>query len=1216
MSSTDRQNNLLISQDWTKIYQSFKNADFQSYDFENLRRSMIEYIRTNFPEDFNDYIESSEYLALIDLIAYVGQSIAFRVDLNARENFLELAERRDSILRLARLISYNASRNVAARGLLKFSTVKTTENVIDSNGRNLSGQIITWNDPSNANWYDQFIKIINAALPTTQQFGNPIDSGSIYGISSAQYRFNGSNTDIPLYSFTKTIAGRSMAFEITSTTFNGQSYIYEEAPKVGNRLACVYTDDGYGASSSNTGFFLNFTQGTLQQGVFSITQPSTNEIININTQNINNTDVWLYKLNSTGLESELWSKVPNLTGNNIIYNSLSNKIKNIYSVITRGGDTISLSFSDGTFGNLPLGTFRSYYRTSNNLTYTINPSDILNVTINIPYISAKNQSETLSITLGLPSSVSNAAQSETNASIKANAPATYYTQNRMITGEDYNISPLSATQTISKIKAVNRSSSGISRYFDLVDPTGKYSSTNLFADDGILYQDPYTSLVNFSYTTQSDVESIVLNTVYDILNSPELRNFYYANFTNTINTSVNLIWHAVTTDSNASTGYIGDATSTVIYKTGSYTATDLRYVTLGSLIKFIAPPGYYFDNNNRNKLVAGIPIANGSSYYIWAETVSVTQDGTASGIGVLGDGTGPIHLNISVPDRAIISQIIPKLTRTIDASVITAIIDLVFANQPFGLRYDSSIQSWQIIFETNLNTSTVFSLSNQGSTSNTQQDASWFMLFTTNNEYYTITTRLLRYVFESDQQLNFYFDSDQKIYDIVSTSIVKDAINVLNVNTQPLGSLPFTSSLSWEVISSYSGLDGYVDPKKIIVTFTDSDNNGVVDNPQLFFDIVTTSNITGSAVIKTTTITSLLASTVMVGSAVQGAGIPPDTIIVSVTPGISFTINNPTTATITNETLTVKKITYIIQKRYLISQGQEDYRYVSNVSNIVLILPSENQVGFLTQYTDGQYFYFIDTNVVKKFNASTSSLSISLDYKVYIGRDKLKFQYTHSADYDSRIDPGSSNIMDMYVLTTDYNSRYRQWLSGANISQPLPPSSDELHTLLSSNLDPIKAMSDEIIYHPVSYKLLFGAQAEINLQATFSVIKNSSSTASDNDIKARILIAINTFFALDNWNFGDTFYFTELSTYVMNQLAPDITNFVIIPKQGDLYFGALFEIKCPSNQIFLSCATSDTIVVVSGFTSSNLKTVTGNALTSSVVTSQNVTSANFGVTNG
>ena len=179
MSSTDRQNNLLISENWQKIYQSFKNADFQSYDFDNLRRTMIDYIRTNFPEDFNDYIESSEYLALIDLIAFIGQSIAFRVDLNARENFLELAERRESVLRLARMISYNATRSVPASGLLKFNTVQTTDTVLDSNGINLAGQVITWNDSSNSNWYDQFIRILNAAFPSTQQFGTPIDRKSV-----------------------------------------------------------------------------------------------------------------------------------------------------------------------------------------------------------------------------------------------------------------------------------------------------------------------------------------------------------------------------------------------------------------------------------------------------------------------------------------------------------------------------------------------------------------------------------------------------------------------------------------------------------------------------------------------------------------------------------------------------------------------------------------------------------------------------------------------------------------------------------------------------------------------------------------------------------------------------------------------------------------------------------------------------------------------------
>ena len=304
---------------------------------------------------------------------------------------------------------------------------------------------------------------------------------------------------------------------------------------------------------------------------------------------------------------------------------------------------------------------------------------------------------------------------------------------------------------------------------------------------------------------------------------------------------------------------------------------------------------------------------------------------------------------------------------------------------------------------------------------------------------------------------------------------------------------------------------------------------------------------------------------------------------------------------------------YIVQEKYLISQGQEDYRYVSNATGIVLIFSTQSNVGALSQYTDGQYFYFVDKQVVKKYDAVTSTLIPTLDYKVYVGRDNLKFQYIHNADYDSRIDPGASNIMDVYVLTKDYDTQFRQWLSGANITEPLPPSSSELNSLLSTELNLIKSISDEIVYHPVDYILLFGSKADFNLQASFNVVKNVSSTASNNDIIARIITAFTEFFALENWNFGDTFYFTELSTYVLTQLSPDITSFVIVPKQGNLYFGSLFEIQCPSSKIFVSCATATDINVVAGLTSDNIKTVTGAGL-NSVVSSQNITSASVSYT--
>ena len=127
MSQIVRQNNLFSAEDWQTIYRTFSQADFKAYDYDSIRDSMLNYIQINYPEDFNDYIASSEFIAIIDLLAFLGQSLAFRTDLNSRENFLDTAERRDSIIRLTKLINYRPKRNVPARGLLKITKIKTNE---------------------------------------------------------------------------------------------------------------------------------------------------------------------------------------------------------------------------------------------------------------------------------------------------------------------------------------------------------------------------------------------------------------------------------------------------------------------------------------------------------------------------------------------------------------------------------------------------------------------------------------------------------------------------------------------------------------------------------------------------------------------------------------------------------------------------------------------------------------------------------------------------------------------------------------------------------------------------------------------------------------------------------------------------------------------------------------------------------------------------------
>jgi len=1138
MSSTDRQNRLLVAEDWKRIYQSYRNADFKSYDFDNLRRTMIAYLRENYPEDFNDYIESSEYLALIDLIAFLGQNIAFRIDLNARENYLELAERRESVLRLARLLSYNPKRNQCANGLLRIESVKTTEDIIDSNNINLANQTILWNDPSNSDWNEQFIKIMNSALPTNGTFGRPVKKDTVAGISTEQYRLNSTNSDVPAFSFNQTVDGISTRFEVVSTDIANNNII-EEAPFPGNNFAFLYRDDGKGAGSSNTGFFCHFRQGTLDQGTFTIDNPSSNQTVAIDATNINNSDIWLYKLDSFGNEDEQWIKVDSVEGNNIIYNSLNKNIRNIYSVLTRIDDRVSLIFSDGTFGNLPQGSFRIYYRTSKNKRIVVEPNDVRGVSINVKYLSKNNKVETITLTFALRSTVDNASVSETNASIRTNAPATYYTQNRLVTAEDYQIGPLAISQEIIKAKSVNRTASGISRYFDLLDATGKYSKTNLFGTDGVVYREIFNSKERFTFSTQTDVQGVILNTIEPILAGKKIRNYYLSQFPVIDLTDLNISWNQSTADTNISTGYFTNVNE-IRQFLGTFTTSTLQLVRPGSALKFIAPAGKHFMPDGT--LMAEAADHLNSRSYKWVKVISVNGNGTE----VDENGIGPVVFNDVIPSTAQLVEIKPAIAQSLQTDVQNQIVDQVFSYKTFGLRFDRTLGQWRVINESNLNVSSEFSIGKTGDNSNQQLDSSWLLKFTTDGENYTIEYRGSRYVFESDQEIRFYFDSSDKIYNNLTGKIVKDKISVLNNNNKPDSVEKFTVDFDWEITQEYRDAEGYVNSKKVEVTFFDEDDDGVVDDPEIF-DVIVDEDV------------------------------------------------NPLTK-------------YVFQQKYLTTDGVEDYNYVSNSTLNIITLASKDSLGPLSQYDDGQIFYYADSGLFEKLNSATSILTQQNNYRAFIGRDNLRFLYIHAADDSSRIDPSASNIIDSYLLTRAYDSDFRKWLDGTLLNKPLTPSSDSLFQSYNTSLSQIKSLSDEIIYHPVKYKVLFGNKASLDLQAKFKIVKNPDLVLNDNDIKSRVISAVNQFFALENWDFGEKFYFSELSSYVMQQLAPDVVTFVIVPEQASQTFGSLYEIKSEVDEIFISGATVDDIEIIDAITASRLS-ADGNIVTTSTSTNTGITSS-------
>ena len=1136
MATTDRQTRLLVAEDWRKIYQAFQQADFKSYDFETLRRTMVAYLQENYPDDFNDFVESSEYVALIDLIAYIAQALSFRVDLNARENFLETAERRNSVLRLARLINYNAKRNLPATGMLKIDSISTTQDVQDSTGTNLANSNIIWNDSANANYREQFTAILNAANQTGQLFGNPRESGTIGGIDTEVYTLSSNQLDLPVFKFQKSVGGVTRTFEIVPSTINESDSIYESSPVPGTGLTYTYRSDGSGDSSNNTGFFFLFKQGSLQQKDFTVDTSVTNYVKSLDTSNVNNTDVWLYKLDQFGQLSESWTKVPSLSGNNAIYNSLSKTERNIFNVVTKNNDAIDLVFGDGNFANIPLGNFRTYYRVSDNAKYAIQSSDMQGIQLTVPYTDANGAQQSLSMSVSLKASVYNSAATESNDSIKEKASQVYYSQNRMITAEDYQVVPLSASQEIVKVRSVNRSASGISRAKEILDPTGAYSNVSVFADDGILYREESLQQFTFTFNNRSDIQSTIDTSVEAKLKEAYARQFYYLKYGTKDTSTLSATWNSTTTSTNTNTGYFTSGGALVL---GDFATSNMKFAKPGALVKFTSP--------DTRKFLNGTLVTSGTDNAedrAWAKIGDVVLDGANGGTGNLESGVGPVTLTDIIPQGAVVNAIIPNLTTSFSSTLEADLLDRIEAYEEFGLRYDVDSETWKVITSTNLSTSTVFDLSNTGSTAGTNSDASWWFKFTNDGNTYTVNYRKLDYIFESESQNKFHYDVEEKIYDYTTGRSVKDTVKILKTNSIVSSGNSVGYPITWQVVDVVTEADGFQDNRKVKIAFFDADDDGVVDNPELF-DIY-------------------------------------------VEPTLS------------------ESTKFVFFEKYISYDNIERFRPYAATNFVVTQNETDIDLN-TTTYTDGQLFYFYDSSedVIKSYSSTTNTLSTTSDYRARRGRNSISFQYKHHAGQETRIDPSVSNIVDVYMLERTYDNLFRIWLQDGG-TKPTVSTPDQLRISYSGTLNPLKSLSDQLIYHPVKYKILFGSNAEEQLQATFKVVKNPKTNVSDAVIKTRVIAAINEFFALDNWDFGDTFYFTVLAAYIHNELAPDLLTAVIVPNQSGQTFGSLFQINSAADEIFISGATVDDVSIITALGANQLE-ASGTVVTSTSTATTNTT---------
>ena len=89
---------------------------------------------------------------------------------------------------------------------------------------------------------------------------------------------------------------------------------------------------------------------------------------------------------------------------------------------------------------------------------------------------------------------------------------------------------------------------------------------------------------------------------------------------------------------------------------------------------------------------------------------------------------------------------------------------------------------------------------------------------------------------------------------------------------------------------------------------------------------------------------------------------------------------------------------------------------------------------------------------------------------------------------------------------------------------------------------------------------------------------------------------MNAYFNLDAWNFGDTFYFSELAAYIHKNIGNIVSSVVLVPLDPSKSFGDLYEIRSAPNQIFCNGATVNDVQVITALTSANLQTAPGSGV--------------------
>jgi hypothetical protein len=83
-----------------------KEVNYLGRDFSSLRQNLIEFAKTYFPNQYNDFNESSPGMMFVEMAAYVGDVLNYYVDNQYKETLLNYAEEKKNVYDIAQSYGY------------------------------------------------------------------------------------------------------------------------------------------------------------------------------------------------------------------------------------------------------------------------------------------------------------------------------------------------------------------------------------------------------------------------------------------------------------------------------------------------------------------------------------------------------------------------------------------------------------------------------------------------------------------------------------------------------------------------------------------------------------------------------------------------------------------------------------------------------------------------------------------------------------------------------------------------------------------------------------------------------------------------------------------------------------------------------------------------------------------------------------------------------